>query len=82
MKFKEIFDHSNIEIDDCYELKRVAHSTNGNLGLLKNNGLFNEYEKGTYEVMIISDEGGEEWGYFGLTENKAISIFESHLEND
>jgi hypothetical protein len=70
------------EMEACFELKRAATNSKGQMLLTFNNGKFDGpgYEaKGTYAVSIILDATGDFSNHEFLTKEEADELFERHL---
>jgi hypothetical protein len=85
-KFNEVFDKARKvgwEMEACYELERAAESSEGQMVLVSNNGMFDKpgYQatEGTYEVIMWTYADGDSKNHAGLTKDDAVKIFESYL---
>jgi hypothetical protein len=81
-KFKEVFGKARKvgwEMEACYELERAAESSEGQMVLVFNNGMFND-DVETYEVGISMYKTGDFRNHPELTKEEAVKIFESYLE--
>ena len=70
------------EMEACFELKRAATNSEGQMVLTFNNGKLDgpDYAaKGTYSVGIILDTAGDFSNREFLTKEEADELFESHL---
>lgn len=66
------------EMEACYEILRAAKSSEGQLVLVSNNGMFDD-DIESFEVVIIMDSIGDFKNHSGLTREEADRIFESYL---
>ena len=81
-KFKEVFGKARKvgwEMEACYELERAAESSEGQMVLVSNNGVFDD-DVETFEVGISMNATGDFKNHEGLTKEEATKIFESYLE--
>ena len=80
-KFNEVFGNARKvgwEMEACYELERAAESSEGQMVLVSNNGMFDD-DVETFEVGISMNATGDFKNHEGLTKDEAIKIFESYL---
>jgi hypothetical protein len=81
-KFIEVFGNARKvgwEMEACYELERAAESSEGQMVLVSNNGMFDD-DVETFEVGISMNATGDFKNHEGLTKEEATKIFESYLE--
>jgi hypothetical protein len=66
------------EMEACYELLRAAESSEGQMVLVSNDGMFSDGVE-TFEVGISMHATGDFKNHEGLTREEADRIFESYL---